>query len=67
MENKPTILTIECGGVKITSEMVWDASIEDLLNSFYGLCVGATFNPEALVKTMQEWAEEQQNSFKKYE
>jgi hypothetical protein len=67
MEIKPVILTLECGGVKITSEMAWDASIEDLLNSFYGLCVGATFHPEALVKVMQEWAEEKQASFKKDE
>ena len=67
MENKPTILTLECGGVKITSEMKWDANIEDLLNSFYGLCVGATFHPEAIVKAMQEWAEEKQNSFLKSE
>lgn len=67
MENKPTILTLECGGVKLTSEMRWDANIEDLLNSFYGLCVGATFHPEALVKVMQEWAEEKQASFKKDE
>ena len=67
MENKPTILTLECGGVKLSSVMVWDANIEDLLNSFYGLCVGATYNPEALVEIMQEWAEEKQNSFKKYE
>ena len=67
MEIKPVILTLECGGVKITSEMAWDANIEDLLNSFYGLCVGATFHPEALVKSMQEWAEEKQASFKKDE
>lgn len=67
MENKPTILTLECGGVKFTSEMTWDANIEDLLNSFYGLCVGATFHPEALLKSMQEWAEEKQNSFSKSE
>ena len=67
MENKPVILSLECGGVKFTSEMAWDASIEDLLNSFYGLCVGATFHPEAFVKVMQEWAEEKQNSFLKFE
>ena len=67
MENKPTILTLECEGVKFSSVMAWDANIEDLLNSFYGLCVGATFNPEALVETMQEWAEEKQNSFSKSE
>lgn len=67
MENKSTILTLECEGIKLSSVMAWDASIEDLLNSFYGLCVGATFNPEALVEAMQEWAEEKQNSFKKDE
>ena len=63
-ENKPVKLTLESGDVKLTSEMNWDAPMDDLLNSFYGLCIGATWHPTSVLETMAEFASEKLESLK---
>ena len=60
MENKQkTKLTLESYGNVISWESPYsDASMEDLLNAFYGLCVGATWLPKTVLEAMQYFAEE---------
>lgn len=36
----------------------WDCGMEELLEAFYGLCVGQTFCPETVLKGMKEFVEE---------
>ena len=56
-KDKKTILTLENNGYKFNSEMSWDANMEDLLDSFYGMCVSATFNPLTVLEAMKEFSE----------
>lgn len=58
MENTKTILTIEHSGTKHSSELSWDAGMDDLIQSFYGLCIAATWNPVTVLENMKEFAEE---------
>lgn len=63
MENEKTILTIEQNNMKFISEMPWDASMDDLLDAFYGLCVSATFTPKTILTHMKEFAEEKLEAY----
>ena len=63
MENEKTILTIEQNNMKFTSEMPWDASMDDFLDAFYGLCVSATFVPKTILTHMKEFAEEKLEAY----
>ncbi len=64
MSNKEkTILTLESNGCKFTAEMNWDAGMNDLLESFNGLCVAATFSPKTILKCMQEFATEKLEAY----
>ncbi|MBP5724826.1 MAG: hypothetical protein J6X18_14785 [Bacteroidales bacterium] len=60
MENKQkTKLTLESYGNVISWESPYtDASMEDLLYAFYGLCVGATWLPKTVLENMRDFAEE---------
>ena len=58
MGNGKTIISLEQSGNKHISELPWDASIEDMLDSFYGLCVAATFHPKNILEYMKDWSEE---------
>ena len=58
-ENDKTKLTLESYGKVISWETPYnDASIEDLLYAFYGLCVSATWLPKTVLEAMQTFAEE---------
>lgn len=57
-ENNKTIISLEHAGYKHTSELPWDANLDDLLNAFFGLCVSATFYPNNILECMKEFAEE---------
>ena len=35
-----------------------DANMDEILNALYGLCVGATWQPETVIKCMKEFADE---------
>ena len=60
MENKQkTKLTLESYGNVIYWESPYsNASMEDLLYAFYGLCVAATWLPKTVLENMQDFAEE---------
>ncbi|MBP5723275.1 MAG: hypothetical protein J6X18_06855 [Bacteroidales bacterium] len=54
-----TKLTLESYGNTISWETPYsDASMEDLLYAFYGLCVSATWLPKTVLEAMQTFAEE---------
>lgn len=57
-ENNKTVISLEHDGCKHTSELPWDANLNDLLNAFFGLCVSATFYPNSILECMKEFAEE---------
>lgn len=56
-DNEKTILSLEHAGYKHTSELPWDASLDDIFDSLYGLCTAATFRPESVLDGMKEWLE----------
>lgn len=55
---KLAILTLEINDQKITIEMPWDVPIDDMLTSFYGACVTATWQPVTILESMKNFAEE---------
>lgn len=57
-ENHPTRITIESNGDKHSSELNWDAGIDEVIQSFYGLCVTATWMPTTILENMKSFAEE---------
>jgi hypothetical protein len=56
-------LTLETNKNKHTSEINWDANLEDLLDSFYGLCVATTYDPITVCMVMKKWSETKCNNF----
>ena len=63
METEKTILTIEQNNMKFTSEMPWDAGMDDILDAFFRLCVSATFTPKTILTHMKEFAEEKLEAY----
>jgi hypothetical protein len=57
MVTNKTILSLESNGKKFSAELNWDAGLEDLMDSFYGLCVCATFNPKNIVEYMNSYSQ----------
>lgn len=55
---KPARLTLEINDQKISVEMPWDVPIGDMLSTFYGMCVTATWQPVTVLEYMKEFAEE---------
>ena len=55
---KPARLTLEINDQKISVEMPWDVPIGDMLSTFYGMCITATWQPVTVLKNMKEFAEE---------
>ena len=59
MEKSKTKLTLESYGNVFSYESPYaDASMEDLLYAFYGLCVAATWLPKTVLENMRDFAEE---------
>ena len=58
MENKKTIVTFESNGDKMTFEMPWDATIDEVCHAFYTACIGMGFTPNTVVHAMKEFADE---------
>lgn len=56
-ENKPTRLCLTHSDNTHTSEMSWDANVDDLLQAFYGLAIAAGWNPKAILNGMYEFIE----------
>ena len=61
IDQKPTKITLEAHGHKHSSELNWDAGLDDILDAFYGLCIAATFHPETILSYMQEWLDEKKS------
>ena len=57
-ENKPTILKLEHGGTVQTVELPWDANMLDMLQAFYGLCIGATWQPSTVIEGMYDFVQQ---------
>lgn len=55
---KPARLTLEINDQKISVEMPWDVPIGDMLSTFYGMCITATWQPISILENMKEFAEE---------
>lgn len=56
-ENKPTRLTLEQNGHKMTWEGNWDANLDDIMAGFVGCLRGITFG-EWVIESIKEWCEE---------
>ena len=56
MNNEPTILKFSHSGFTHTAELPWDTGMEDLLQSFYGLCVASGWMPSTVLEAMHEFA-----------
>ena len=57
-------ISLESNGNKYTAEHNWDVGIEELVNSFYTLCVGATFMPITILEAMRDFSEEHLEVYK---
>ena len=55
---KPAVLTLEMNDQKISVEMPWDVPIGDMLSTFYGMCITATWQPVTVLEHMKSFAEE---------
>lgn len=53
-----TIISLEQHGKKHTSEINWDAGMNDILDALYGLCVAATFHPTQVLEGIRDWVDE---------
>ena len=56
MENK-TILSLEINGNKFSAELDKDAKLDELIESFAGLCICGTFMPKNIYSIMKEVSE----------
>lgn len=57
-ENSPSELILKMNGREYSWKGPWDADMEDLLDAFYGLLVGATFSAKMIPEWMKEWVED---------
>lgn len=53
-----TRLTLEMNGQEFSWKGPWDVDINDILDAFYGLLVGATFSATAIPNWIKEWLED---------
>ena len=61
--SEKTVLTLEHADRKVSTELSWDASMEDLLDAFYGACVATTWHPTTILEGMKAFAEEHLDAF----
>ena len=61
--SEKTVLTLEHADRKVSTELNWDASMEDLLDAFYGACITTTWHPTTILEGMKEFAEEHLETF----
>lgn len=62
----PTKITLESHDKKHSSELNWDAGLDDILDAFYGLCIAATFHPESILNVMKDWVEEKMDGMEAF-
>jgi hypothetical protein len=60
MKNDNTILSLSQNSKKVSVELPWDASITDLIQSFYSSLIGITFFPEQIEQGFIEFLEEKE-------
>ena len=63
IDEEKTILSLEMNGNKHITELSWDAGIDELVHSFYGACISATFSPRSVLEYMKEFAEENLDAY----
>ena len=61
--SEKTVLTLEHADRKVSTELNWDASMEDLLDAFYGACIATTWHPTTILEGMKVFAEEHLDAF----
>ena len=61
--DEKTILSLEMNGYKHSSELSWDANMYELLESFFGMCVSATFSPKTVLEVMNEFSKDKLEAF----
>lgn len=61
--SEKTVLTLEHADRKVSTELNWDASMEDLLDAFYGACIATTWHPTTILEGMKAFAEEHLEAF----
>ena len=47
-QEKPTIISIELHGRKLTAELPWDANMEEISDAIKGLLVGVGFHTDTV-------------------
>jgi hypothetical protein len=58
MTNDFTVLEFKHAGFVHTATLPWDANMEDILQSFYGLCVASGWMPSTVLEAMHNFATE---------
>lgn len=59
-----TELILKANDREFSAKLEWDASIETLLDTFYGLCVTATYSPTSILANMKDFSESKLETFK---
>lgn len=54
--NEKTILSLTIYGNKYSAEMNWDVNMDAMLDSFYGMCISATFQEQTILEAMRDFA-----------
>lgn len=60
----PTKLSFEHHDKKYTAELPWDANMDMVIETVYGLCTCMGFLPSTIIQGMAEFAEEKMEYFK---
>lgn len=55
-------ISFETDDRKISYELPWDASMEQMLDAFYSGCIGLTWVPSTIINAMSGYASERLNT-----
>lgn len=58
-QNDKFIITMEqTDGKKMVTELSWEAGMDDILEAFYGMCIGLTWAPSIVLEAMKDFVDE---------
>lgn len=61
-ENGPVVITFDNDNRKITQELPWDATADDILHAVYTSMIGMTFTSDGIIAAMEEFVESNKNT-----
>lgn len=62
-KNEPLKLTVESDGIKMSAELPWDATLDQILDIFTAQMIGLTWQPDTIANAFAEKAESMREDF----